>query len=186
MRVLATVRENVHQTLRDLVETADPELRPRFFAAGGKIVDGIRELEHEIFDLHPDLADPERLGVLDEDALTKCVELLERDDPVMRPDLLRQLLAYEPPALVAAAHRAASDEERCILVREWWSAQPRPFRPIDRLDRLLDSNRRWKRFQAARMLEGLGEPALIDPLTGDLNDDAVATWRAARGEQDPE
>lgn len=138
-------------------------------------------LQSAVWDLAPDLVEPSFIPSPTID-LTEYFRVIHHGNEMMRADAVRGIMSYAPDDVVKEAKSAPTEDERVEVLRRWWRTQPVPTSAIHRLDRELDSDRRWRRVHAARKLVHLGEPSLEDARHCDVDRDAVERWRSNRKE----
>lgn len=152
-----------------------PEVRARATSLFKATVD----LQQDVWDLHPETVSEDRLPTMEFDLLP-IVEAMRGHPQPTREDPIRQLLTHAPPAVAYAAEHAESEEATMDLLEDWARSAAPSVVAMNHIARELSAERRWRRVVAARTLESLGVTGLLDPATGDVDQEAATQWRALR------
>lgn len=150
--------------------------RSDFVRKVGKIIGQISDLEADLFDLEPTLTYDFLRPSLDAIDLNAALERLLSNNPAIRKSTIREFKSHMLSEVASQFGISCESGTGHDFAQTWWHQQQKPFLPIVSVYKKLRHERRFMRYQSAKVLEDKFGVKIWDDNRGDVSLEIAERW----------
>lgn len=136
----------------------------------------ISDIEAELFDLEPTLTYDFLIPSLDTIDLDAALERLLSENPAIRESTIREFKSHMLSKVASQFAISYEDNTGYNFAQTWWNQQQKPFLPVVSVYKQLRHERRFMRYQSAKVLEEKFGVKIWDSDRGDLSLEIADSW----------
>jgi hypothetical protein len=142
----------------------------------GKTLVHIFDLEADLFDIEPRLTFDQLRPSLDPIDLNTSLERLLSENRDIYESTIQEFKTHMLDKIASRFETACEAGTEYEFAQRWWDEQQKPFSPVVKVYRLLKHERRFMRYQGAKVLEERFGVPIWDSKQGDVSLEIAEQW----------